>query len=59
MHNSFSWNSELSIDCGLEQIIRIIERFVKDDDATSLKLRSIPKVIIGSSEVHKIIENNC
>lgn len=55
--NNFSLESSPSWEDGLKQIIRFVERLLKEETPAALKLKSIPKIIIGSLEVHKVFEN--
>ena len=56
--NDFCWENPLSWEDGVNQIIRFVERFLSEETPAALKLKSIRKVVIGSIEVHKIIEND-
>lgn len=57
MANDFSWDNALQWNDGLSQVIRIVERFMQEVDPASKKLRAIPKIIIGGTEVYKTFLN--
>ena len=56
MANNFTWANELPWDEGLSRFIRLVERFMQEDDTAAKKLRSIPKVIVGGSKAYKILQ---
>ena len=58
MSNNFSWENPLKWEEGLEQIIRIVERLMTEDEPASYKLQRIPKVIIGDYKVRKVFLNS-
>lgn len=57
MSNNFCWENSLDWKNGLDQIICFVDRLMNEDDLVAKKLKSAPKVVIGSYKVHKVFIN--